>query len=110
MSESSLAVLTSTDARVARVANFLDRVFPAPRSFEVRLWNGEVLPSAGVPEFTIALSSPGSLKRMFRPPVELSLGEAYLRGDFHVEGNMSALPIPPPALGRARAPAAPDSA
>ena len=90
MSESSLAVLTSTDARVARVANFLDRVFPAPRSFEVRLWNGEVLPSAGVPEFTIALSSPGSLKRMFRPPVELSLGEAYLRGDFYVEGNMSA--------------------
>ncbi len=90
MSETSLAVLTSTDARVSRVASFLERVFPAPRTFEVRLWNGEILPSAGAPDFTIALASPGSLKRMFRPPVELSLGEAYLRGDFQVEGDMSA--------------------
>lgn len=90
MSETSLAVLTSTDTRVTRVVTFLDRVFPAPRTFEVRLWNGEVLPAAGAPDFTIALASPGSLKRMFRPPVELSLGEAYLRGDFQVEGDMSA--------------------
>lgn len=90
MSQTSMAVLTSADTRVARAAAFLDRVFPAPRTFEIRLWNGDLLSAATTPAFTLLLTSPGSLKRMFRPPVELSLGEAYLRGDFEVQGDMSA--------------------
>lgn len=90
MSETSLAALTTVDAATERTANFLDRVFPPPRAFAIRLWNGRVLPAAGTPEFTLVIASPGSLRRMFRPPVELSMGEAYLRGDFDVEGDMTA--------------------
>jgi cyclopropane-fatty-acyl-phospholipid synthase len=72
------------------VSDFLDLVFPRPRSFQVRLWNGEVLPADGDVAFTLVLKTPGSLRRMFQVPVELSLGEAYLRGDFDIEGDLIA--------------------
>ena len=78
------------DGPAGRVADFLTQVFPAPRGFGIRLWDGTTLPAAGVPSFTLVISSPGSLRRMFRPPVELSLGEAYLRGDFRIEGDLAA--------------------
>ena len=91
MTETSLAILSAAGADTARTTTFLDRVFPPPRSFAIRLWNGETVAGGpGDSPFTLALTSPGSLRRMFRPPVELSLGEAYLRGDFHVEGDMAA--------------------
>lgn len=106
MSETSLAALTTVDAVTTRTAEFLDRVFPPPRSFAIRLWNGRVLPAAASPAFTLVLTSPGSLRRMFRPPVELSIGEAYLRGDFHVEGDLSAaFRIVPDARAAFRSPA-----
>jgi cyclopropane-fatty-acyl-phospholipid synthase len=54
----------------------------------VRLWDGTVLPAAGEPTFTLAVNAPGSLRRMFRVPLALSLGEAYVRGDFDIEGEM----------------------
>lgn len=62
------------------------------RDFAVRLWDGQTLPAAGgfTPRFTLVLTHPGALRRMFFPPGELSLGEAYLRGDFDVEGDMIA--------------------
>ncbi|HEV7366455.1 MAG TPA: cyclopropane-fatty-acyl-phospholipid synthase family protein [Gemmatimonadales bacterium] len=42
------------------------------------------------PAFTIVLNHAGSLARMLLPPSQLSLAEAYVRGDFEVEGNMEA--------------------
>jgi cyclopropane-fatty-acyl-phospholipid synthase len=62
------------------------------RDFAVRLWNGEVLPAAKgeSPRFTLALNHPGALRGMFWPPGELTLAEAYLRGDFDVEGDLTA--------------------
>ena len=67
---------------------FLARLFPAPRRFDVRLWDGTVLPAQGEPTFTLAVNAPGSLRRMFRVPLALSLGEAYVRGDFDIEGDL----------------------
>lgn len=90
MSETSLSVPSAVRAEPTRVIAFLDRVFPPPRSFAIRLWTGETLPAAGNSSFCLVLTSPGSIRRMFSPPVELSIGEAYLRGDFHIEGDMSA--------------------
>jgi cyclopropane-fatty-acyl-phospholipid synthase len=62
------------------------------RAFAVRLWNDEVLPAANgeSPRFTLALNHPGALRRMFWPPGELTLAEAYLRGDFDIEGDLTA--------------------
>jgi cyclopropane-fatty-acyl-phospholipid synthase len=67
---------------------FLALLFPAPRHFDVRLWEGTVLSADGEPAFTLAVNAPGSLRRMFRIPLALSLGEAYVRGDFDIEGDV----------------------
>lgn len=83
-----------------RIVDFLDLVFPPPRNFDIRLWDGQLLSALGTPEFTLVLRSPGSLRNMFRIPVELSLGEAYLRGDFDIEGDLvSAFALPHTARG-----------
>src|SRR3990170_2808190 len=60
-----------------------------PRDFAVRLWNGtDWGPGEGQPaRFTLVLRRPGALRRMFLPPTELSLGDAYIHGDFDVEGD-----------------------
>jgi cyclopropane-fatty-acyl-phospholipid synthase len=69
----------------------LDRLFPPPRSFAIRLWDGTALPaSLGAAPFTLALNHPGALRRMFAPPIELSLGEAYIYGDFDIDGDIFA--------------------
>ncbi len=61
----------------------------APRDFTVRLWDGATLdPDAGqTSRFTLVIHRPAALRRMFWPPTELALGEAYIRGDFDIEGD-----------------------
>lgn len=62
------------------------------RDFAVRLWDGQIWPAApGRPtRFTLVLNHAGALRRMFLPPTELNLGEAFVRGDFDVEGDLVA--------------------
>ncbi len=61
-------------------------------AFAVRLWDGTVWPAeAGPPPpFTLVLNHPGALRCMFLPPSDLRLGEAYIYGDFDVEGDLIA--------------------
>src|SRR5581483_1211343 len=64
-----------------------------PRDFALRLWDGTTVgPDPGRPaRFTVALAHPGSLRRMFAPlRPSLALGEAYIFGDFDVEGDIIA--------------------
>src|SRR5437588_11503927 len=62
------------------------------RNFAVRLWDGTVWkpdPDAGEPpRFTLVLQHPGALRKMFLPPSELNLGEAFIYNDFDVEGDL----------------------
>jgi cyclopropane-fatty-acyl-phospholipid synthase len=60
------------------------------RPFGLRLWDGTTEgPGAGhEPSFTLVLNRPGALRRMLLPPTDLALGEAYLRDDFDVEGDL----------------------
>lgn len=81
----------STDPMVERSVALLDHVFPSPRNFAVRLWDQSELPAASAPAFTLVLNHPGSLRAMFAPPIELSLGEAYIYNDFDVEGDFYAV-------------------
>jgi cyclopropane-fatty-acyl-phospholipid synthase len=61
-----------------------------PRDFAVRLWDGTTLP----PErghrarFTLVLEHPAALRRMIWPPGELTAAEAFIRGDYDVEGDI----------------------
>lgn len=89
MIRTSEDVAASPSTAGSHTEEFLDLVFPPPRHFAVRLWNGTLLPAVENPTFTLVLHSPGSLRRMFRAPIELSLGESYLRGDFDVEGELA---------------------
>jgi cyclopropane-fatty-acyl-phospholipid synthase len=64
-----------------------------PRDFAIRLWDGSMLPPdpGETARFTIVLERAGALKAMFLPPTELALGEAYVHGDFDVEGDIEGL-------------------
>jgi cyclopropane-fatty-acyl-phospholipid synthase len=81
---------------------------PSRRAFAVRFWNGRVeeLPFPRIPRFTVILRKPGALRRMLLPPSELALGEAYLRDDFDVEGDLEgAVSLAETISGRLRSPA-----
>jgi cyclopropane-fatty-acyl-phospholipid synthase len=71
---------------------FLDDVLGdyRPRDFGARLWDGTHWPAETKPRFTIVLRQPWSVRSMFWPPKDNTLGEAYLRGDFDVEGDLVA--------------------
>ncbi len=69
------------------------KLFPqSTRNFAIHLWDGQTFPSKidFEPRFTLILNHPGALRRMFFPPGEVTLAEAYLRGDFDIEGDIVA--------------------
>ena len=80
--------ISSKERWVSRTLSILDRIFPPPRSFAVRLWNSEELPAESSTPFTLVLNHPGALRRMFSLPIELSLGEAFINKDFDIEGDI----------------------
>ena len=66
-----------------------------PGNFAVRLWDGTVWRPEGAASeprrFTVVLQHPGSLRKMFLPPNDLTLGEAYIYNDFDIEGEIEAI-------------------
>lgn len=76
-----------------RTRRLLDLVAPAPRPFDVRLWNGVTLsgeaganPAEARP--VLVLNDPHALGRALTPPFDLSAGEAFVRGELDVEGDL----------------------
>ncbi len=62
------------------------------RTFAVRFWDSGITdkPSRRSPEFVLVLSRAASLRAMLVPPSQLRLGEAYVSGEFEVEGDLEA--------------------
>jgi cyclopropane-fatty-acyl-phospholipid synthase len=83
-------VSASEAAAVATTRAILSLLFglPSGRDFAVRLWDGTADDPPESPRFTIVLRHPGALRRMFVPPTELNLAEAFLRNDYDVEGDL----------------------
>lgn len=84
---------STTDRTVELTRETLKRLFTplGKRNVTVRLWNGETLPTeAEEAPFVLILNHPGALRRMLRPPIELSLGESFILNDFDVEGDLYA--------------------
>ena len=79
-------------AAAAHTRDLLEDLLPddEARDFAVRLWDGSALePDPGrAARLTIVLAHPGALKAMLVPPTELTLGEAFVHGDFDVEGDL----------------------
>ncbi len=65
---------------------------PPRRPFAVRYWDGglETPADQPAPAFTLVIRRPGALRRMFLPPSELALGEAFVDNDVDVEGDLEA--------------------
>jgi len=57
----------------------------------VRLWDGTPWPDDTPRPATVVLRHPGSLRDMFLPGDELSLGEAYLYDVFDIEGDVESV-------------------
>ena len=89
------AAIRRSDGAVQITLSLLDEVFgPSQvRDVAVRLWDGSIWhPDPTAPtRCTVVLRHPGALRRMFVPPTELNLAEAYLYDDFDVEGDMEAI-------------------
>jgi cyclopropane-fatty-acyl-phospholipid synthase len=85
------SLTTRTDLDFEQTTTLLDFLFPHPRNFAVRMWDLHMLPADTGPAFTLVLNHPGALRRMFSTPIELSAAEAYIYGDFDVEGDFYAL-------------------
>lgn len=86
--EPARAIASTAETTIA----LLERVLPAERSFAVRLWDGTTVPPpsgpVADPPATIVLTHEGALPSMLQLPVDVSVGEAYLRGDVDVEGDL----------------------
>ncbi len=79
-----------TDSVVDLTCTLLDRIFPSPRRFSIQLWDQAEIPASAESKFTLVLNHPGALRRMFTPPIELSAGEAFIYGDFDIQGDLYA--------------------
>jgi cyclopropane-fatty-acyl-phospholipid synthase len=83
----------ATDAGVEKTLRVLDRIFGTPdeRRFDIRLWDGSVHPSraANHSDFNFIVARRGGLRRMLLPPSELSIAEAFIRGDIDIEGDLT---------------------
>ncbi|NJM42575.1 MAG: class I SAM-dependent methyltransferase [Anaerolineae bacterium] len=55
----------------------------------MRLWQGTTLPAtSGLPQFTLVFNSPGTVRRVFSPAVELNGAAAFIRGEFDIQGDI----------------------
>lgn len=83
---------SASSFRARQVAlDLLTRVLPEARPFEVRLWDGTALPARGSPRATLVVQGPDALGQMLQTPVDLSVGEAYMRGAFEIQGDVVAV-------------------
>lgn len=83
---------TVPDPAVEKSRELIEYLFgPAPeREFAVRYSDGSVEspPSSAAARFTLVLRRPGALRGARVLPTERSVGEAYVRGDLDIEGDI----------------------
>jgi cyclopropane-fatty-acyl-phospholipid synthase len=92
-----------TNRALSRAQRIISDLFgpPSQRNFAVRYWTGmtEVPDHGSRQHFTLVLPRPDALRRMLLPPSELALAEAFVTGDFDIEGDAEAAASLATALG-----------
>lgn len=81
---------TSPQTEIGPAQGFLDHLFDSvpPHDITFRLCDGTFWPDPTARSATIVLNHPGALRSMFGPGTEIGLAEAYLAGDFDIEGDI----------------------
>lgn len=84
--------MTEPDLRIARRVAAETFGPPQERPFSIRYWDGssERAATTAASTFTLVIRRPGALRGMLLPPSQLALGEAFLRGDIDLEGDLEA--------------------
>jgi cyclopropane-fatty-acyl-phospholipid synthase len=79
-----------TDPAIRTSIRFLEELTTGyhGQGFMVRLWDGTKWKTSRREQFMLILKNPGALRSMFMSPSELTLGEAFVYGDFEVEGDL----------------------
>ena len=95
------------DPRVQQAANAiapLIRALGDDRTFAIRFWDGRTLrvSDGREPAFTLVIRRPAALRRMLLPPTDLAIGEAFVHGDFDIEGDIFEAAALPDRLGQLR--------
>jgi cyclopropane-fatty-acyl-phospholipid synthase len=91
------STMKTSDQALQTTISLLQDLFGSSQQhhFAVRLWDGSIWrPDGGSEEpvrFTVVLQHPGALRKMFLPPNDLTLGEAYIYNDFDIEGDIEAV-------------------
>lgn len=81
-----------TDSAIGISTRFLENVLLEydRQDFMVRFWDGTQWGNTRNPRFALVLNHPGALRQMFFAASELSFGEAFVNGDFDLEGDLEA--------------------
>ncbi len=66
---SQTVTISTADPLVDRTISILERLFPKPRRFTIRLWDGTSLSSDSGSDLTFVFNHPAALRRMLTPPV-----------------------------------------
>ena len=86
-------MIAAADRTISRSVALLEAIFGERflDGFDVRLWDGTLLPSRTTERrFTLVVNSPSALREAFTPPVDLNAGRAFVEGTIDVEGNLEA--------------------
>lgn len=84
---------TAADRVLARSEALLEAIFGGRflQGFDVRFWDGTLLPSRTAERhFTLLVNDPSALRAAFSPPVDLNAGRAFVEGALDVEGSVEA--------------------
>jgi cyclopropane-fatty-acyl-phospholipid synthase len=85
---SSSVPYTGSDTAFQRSLAFLAKVFPQPRDYSIQVGDRYELPANSNPRFRLIFKNWQALKRLFSPPLELNLGEGFIRGDLDIQGDI----------------------
>ena len=79
----------STDRAALLTREILEALFSDHTdTLRARLWDGTFWPDDSMRPVTLVLKHPGALRAMLIPGDEVSLAEAYLYGDYDIEGEI----------------------
>jgi cyclopropane-fatty-acyl-phospholipid synthase len=76
------------DGSAAATGRFLETLFPSPRNFDIDVGGSKVVAADTNPEFSLKLRAGESVRALFRPPVEVSLGNGFISGEIEVTGDV----------------------
>ena len=81
---------TTTEPGTGTTISFLNKLLGGTplTHVSIRFWDGTLWPDNRPRAATVVLKHPGALREMLASGTAKGLGEAYLRDDFDVEGDM----------------------